>query len=188
MNVYDFDNTIYDGESVVDFFLYYCKKDKSLLKFLPKLFVALMKYKRGKITVEQALSKYGKQFSQYYVEHIGINDELVAFWDCHMHKIKSFYKDIQSDNDLIISGSPESSLNIICNRLGIKNYIGSLIDEKTGEITRLCIRENKVTAFFQEYPDTIIENFYTDSVNDTPLIEISKNAFLVKGNKITKIK
>ena len=43
-------------------------------------------------------------------------------------------------------------------------------------------------AFFEEYPETEIENFYTDSLNDAPLIEISKNAFLVKGNKITKIK
>lgn len=188
MNVYDFDNTIYDGESVVDFFLYYCKKDPLLLRFLPQLFVALMKYKRGKITVEQALARYGKKFSNYYVRHIGIEEELDAFWDKHIHKIKPFYKDIQSDDDLIISGSPESSLNIICNRLGIKNYIGSLIDSKTGEVKRLCIREKKVSAFFEEYPNAVIENFYTDSINDTPLIEISKNAFLVKGNKITKIK
>jgi flagellar biosynthesis protein FliR len=34
----------------------------------------------------------------------------------------------------------------------------------------------------------ISENFYTDSLNDQPLIDISKNAYLVKGNKITKIK
>ena len=31
MNVFDFDNTIYDGESIIDFFFYYCKKDKKLL-------------------------------------------------------------------------------------------------------------------------------------------------------------
>ncbi len=188
MNVYDFDNTIYDGESVVDFFLYYCKRDKALIKFLPSLLFALVKYKQGKFTVEEALKKYGKQFSDYYRNNIGIGDDLIVFWDNHMHKIKPFYKEIQSDDDLIISGSPEISLKIICKRLGIKRYIGSLIDSDTGEITRLCIREKKVEAFLQEFPNTEIENFYTDSVNDTPLIEISKNAYLVKGNKITKIK
>lgn len=31
MNVYDFDNTIYRGESAVDLFWYYLKQDKSLL-------------------------------------------------------------------------------------------------------------------------------------------------------------
>lgn len=188
MNVYDFDNTIYDGESVIDFFLYYCKKDKSLLRYIPSVFVALFKYKRGKITIEQALSKYGKAVTDYYATHNDIPEEMKIFWDCHMHKIKPFYSDIHSNDDLIISGSPEFSLEIICKRLGIKRYIGSLINTKTGKIDRLCIRENKVKAFFEEYPDTKIENFYTDSVNDLPLIEISENAYLVRGNKITKIK
>ncbi len=187
MNVYDFDNTIYNGESVIDFFLYYCKKDKSLLRHIPSVFLALIRYKAGKVTIEQALSKYGKVVGDYYKNNAQINEDMKIFWDEHMHKIKPFYKEIQSDDDLIISGSPEFSLEIICKRLGIKRYIGSII-EKDGSIPRLCIREAKVKAFLEEYPNTEIENFYTDSVNDVPLIEISKNAYLVKGNKITKIK
>ncbi len=188
MNVFDFDNTIYDGESVMDFFLYYCKKDKSLLKYIPTVMNALIKYKKGAITVEEALSKYGKTVTDYYVKNIGMGDDFKVFWDNNMHKIKPFYKEVQSDDDLIISCSPEISLKIICERLGIKRYIGTVIDSKTGEISRLCFRENKVKAFFEEYPDTEIENFYTDSLNDQPLIDISKNAYLVKGDKITKIK
>ena len=188
MNVYDFDNTIYDGESVVDFFLYSCKKDKSLLKRIPSVFIALFKYKRGKVTIEQALSQYGEAVAEYYRRHPHIPEDMKDFWDSHINKIKPFYKDIQTDDDLIISGSPEFSLEIICKRLGINRYIGSLIDTETGEVRRLCIREAKVKAFFEEYPDTKIENFYTDSVNDLPLIEISENAYLVKGHKITKIK
>lgn len=187
MNVYDFDNTIYDGESVIDFFLFYCKKDKSLIKYIPSVFIALVKYKLGKVTIEQALAKYGEAVGSYYRDNDQIKDDMLTFWDEHMHKIKPFYKKIQTDDDLIISGSPEFSLEIICKRLGIKRYIGSII-EKDGSIPRLCIREAKVKAFFEEYPDTEIENFYTDSINDMPLIEISKNAYLVKGSKITKIK
>lgn len=188
MNVFDFDNTIYDGESVVDFFMWYCKKDKSLLKYIPSLAVALFNYKRGKITVEGALSKYGSLVTDYLSKNGGVYDEMSVFWDANMHKIKPFYKDVRSDDDLIISCSPEFSLKIICERLGIKRYIGSVIDEKSGEIKRLCFRENKVKAFFEEFPDTKIENFYTDSMNDKPLIEISQNAYLVKGDKIVKIK
>ena len=36
MNVYDFDNTIYRGESAVDLFWYYLKQDKSLLRYVPE--------------------------------------------------------------------------------------------------------------------------------------------------------
>lgn len=110
MNVFDFDNTIYDGESVIDFFLYYCKKDKSLLKYIPSVFVALIKYKQGKITVEQALSKYGKTVTDYFAQNGGVTKEVSVFWDSHMHKIKPFYKEIQGEDDLIVSCSPEFSL------------------------------------------------------------------------------
>ncbi|MBQ5882938.1 MAG: haloacid dehalogenase-like hydrolase [Clostridia bacterium] len=187
MNVYDFDNTIYDGESVIDFFLFYCKKDKSLLRYIPAVFFALLKYKAGKVTIEQALSRYGKAVGEYYKNNAQINEDMKVFWDEHMHKIKPFYKEIQSDDDLIISGSPEFSLEIICKRLGIKKYIGSII-EKDGSIPRLCIREAKVKAFFERYPDAEIDDLYTDSFNDKPLMDISKHVYLVKGNKIKKIK
>lgn len=48
MNVYDFDNTIYRGESAVDLFWYYLKQDKSLLRYVPEVAAALVRYKRGK--------------------------------------------------------------------------------------------------------------------------------------------
>ena len=43
MNVFDFDNTIYDGESAIDFFLYYLKKDPKLIRYLPSIIVAMHK-------------------------------------------------------------------------------------------------------------------------------------------------
>ena len=53
----------------------------------------------------------------------------------------------------------------------------------------MCLKTNKVKAFFEEYPDCEIENFYTDSPeNDKPLMDIAKHAFVVKGDKITQVK
>lgn len=36
-----------------------------------------------------------------------------------------------------------------------------------------------------EYPNIVINNFYTDSLNDLPLITISKHSFIVKHDNIT---
>lgn len=36
MNVYDFDGTIYDGDSSVDFFLYALKRMPSLIRYAPR--------------------------------------------------------------------------------------------------------------------------------------------------------
>ena len=35
-----------------------------------------------------------------------------------------------------------------------------------------------------EYPNTQIDKFYSDSLSDTPLAELARAAFLVKGSQI----
>ena len=47
MNVYDFDNTIYEGESGVDLFLGYLKKEPRLLAKLPMAIKCIFQYKTG---------------------------------------------------------------------------------------------------------------------------------------------
>ena len=187
MNVYDFDNTIYDGESCLDMFFYFAKKDKTLIRFIPKVLNAFAQYKKGNITIEQALEKYAPSIESYLKKNPTLLSDTSDFWDRHMKNIKSFYADVQKPDDLILTASPESSVREICTRLGIKNCIGSIIED--GKIKRLCMRENKVMAFFEIYPDGEIDSFYTDSPeNDGRLIDIAKSAYVVKGNKITRIK
>lgn len=189
MNVYDFDNTIYDGESVLHFFFFYIKKTPYLIKYIPKVFYALIKYKTGKVTVEQALADYAPFVEDYFKNIPDIRADAVVFWDKHMKNIKPFYKDIQKEDDVIVTASPECTMEEICKRLGIKHCVGSIINEESGKIERLCMRSRKVPAFLEAFPEAEIENFYTDSPkNDAPLIELSKNAYCVKGNKIIKIK
>ena len=189
MNVYDFDDTIYDGESCLDFFFYYIKKTPYLIKYLPRALYAVLRYKLGKVTVEQALEKYAPMVEEYLAGIEDIEADCEDFWDKHIHKIRPFYKDIQREDDIIVTGSPEISVKVICRRLGIQQYVGSLIDPDTGKITRLCMRSNKIPAFLSAYPDVLIENFYTDSQkNDKSLIDMAEHAFLVKGNRIIQIK
>ncbi len=189
MNVYDFDDTIYDGESCLDLFGFYIKKNPKLLLHLPGVLLGFVKYKRGKITVDAMMNKYASEVGGFFASQPNLEADMVEFWDTHMHKIRPFYKKVQREDDLIITGSPEFSMKVICERLGIKNYITSDIDTKTGEIRHFNIRHNKIKAFFELYPDAEIDEFYTDSpVNDQPLIDLAKSAFVVKGDKITKIK
>ena len=44
MNVYDFDNTIYDGESVFDFYLYSVRRQPKLIRYLFVVVKAFFKY------------------------------------------------------------------------------------------------------------------------------------------------
>lgn len=189
MNVFDFDGTIYNGESAVDFIIYYLRHDLSVLKFMPMVFSALIKYKRGKISLDDFTYKYGGEITKYLKENDMDYEKLVSdFWDKKMHKIKPFYKTIQRSDDVIITASPSIVMNEICSRLGIENLISTEIDMKTGEIKQACFREAKIPCFRKVYPDGVIDDFYTDSLNDKFLFPLAKRVFMVKGNKIERYK
>lgn len=188
MNVYDFDNTIYRGESAVDLFQYYLKRDKSLLRYAPEVASALLRYKRGKIGIDEALSVYGARVSAYFRTIPDFDADLKHFWDTHMHKIKPFYARLHQPDDVILSASPERVLTEVCRRIGIVHCIGTQMDEETGRITRFCFRENKVGCLLDRFPNAKVDHFYTDSFNDQPIIDLAEHAFLVKGDRIKQLK
>lgn len=188
MNVYDFDDTIYRGESGVDLFQYYLKRDKSLLRYVPGVAVALVQYKRGRIGIDEALSVYGARVASYFHTIPDFDADMKIFWDTHMKNIKPFYARLHRPDDVILSASPERVLAEVCRRLGIVHCIGTQMDEETGAITRLCFRENKVGCLLDRFPDAKIDNFYTDSYNDQPIIDLAEHAFLVKGDRIRQLK
>lgn len=188
VNVYDFDNTIYDGETLVDFILYYIKTDRKIWKYVPKLIIIAIKDALHLFTVEQAIEAYASFLEGYYVNLGDTTQNVIKFWDKNEKKIKPWYAKVQKESDIIVSGSTDFILDEIMKRMGVKHYIGSSIDKKTGKFIRLCFLENKVKAFYEIYPDKHIENFYTDSMNDKAMMDIADNVYLVKKNKITKIK
>ena len=188
MNVYDFDNTIYDGESGVHMFFYYLKKRPGLVRFAPQVFRGVIDYKRGRVNFDQAIQRVGGVLRPFLE---GIKDyaaDARDFWDKHERRLRPFYRQMHRPDDLIISASPEQSLREICARLGVAHYIGSVINEETSTLEFACFRENKVKAFRERYPGREIDVFYTDSMNDKPLMDIARQVFLVKKKGITQIK
>lgn len=188
MNVYDFDNTVYDGETLVDFVLYYLVRDPKIWAHIPKLIIIAIKDKFHLFTVEQAVEAYASFLTGYYIHKKTLNEDCVDFWNKHQKKIKPFYEKQRKDDDVFVTGTLDFIFDEIAKRMHIKNYITSSINMKTGEFERLCFLDNKLTLFRQKYGECEIENFYTDSMNDKCLMDISKNVYLVKKNKITKIK
>ena len=186
MNVYDFDNTIYDGESVVDFYLFLLKKNPRLIKMLPKVLEMLIRYKACRIS-EEELYTTAQHYAAKLFHYAQDNGLLEKFWEKNQKKIKSFYLENQKEDDVILSASCDFLIDYICKRLGIKTVIASKIDIYTGEITQICYRKNKVELFKKYFPNTEIDEFYTDSMNDKPMFELSKKVYLVKGNKVKEL-
>ena len=107
MNVYDFDNTIYDGETLVDFILYYVRTDPRIWRYVPKLLVIAFKDAFHLFTVAQALEAYASFLEGYYVKVEHIEEDVVKFWDSHMHKIKPWYAKVQRGT-ILLSAAPRT--------------------------------------------------------------------------------
>lgn len=184
INVYDFDNTLYRGESTFDFFLFCVKKHPKLLKFAFVSVSYLIKYKMCLVS-EQGLMDLCNKYVGHFLEICPDIDGLVdEFWNKHRKKLKPFYKDLHKPDDVVISASFGFMLRPIIEEMGIKTLLCSEVNLKTGEIERLCYRKNKNDIFAEAFKDKEIECFYTDSLNDLSMMLMAKKAYLVKGEKI----
>ena len=53
MRVFDFDGTIYDGESLFDLYLYSARHDPKVFRYIAPVLRYAVKYKLGRATLEQ---------------------------------------------------------------------------------------------------------------------------------------
>ena len=182
VNVYDFDNTIYKGDSTTDFFLYSLRKHPKILKLLPAVLLGFIKF----YIFKKGTKTQFKQNIMYFVKYINYEKDIADFWSKKKKNIKPFYKGQQKADDVIISASPYFVIEPMCKELGIRHIICSPVDKDSGEYYgENCHGKEKVVKFYEEFPDGTIDEFYSDSYSDTPLAEIANNAFMIKGYKIS---
>ncbi len=179
--LYDFDGTIYDGDSSVDFFKFCFKKNKKLIFHLIKIVPKLIQYKIKKITITEL-----KSFVFSYYQTIEDIDRYVEeFWQLNEYKIKSFYLAKKHDKDIIISASPYFALKPICDKLKVKDLIASDVNKKTGKFNKPnCRGEEKVKVFREKYPQAQIMEMYSDSMHDKPLLDLAESSYFVVKNKL----
>ena len=182
MNVFDFDGTIYHGDSSKDFF-FYCLKHYP--KTRGKIFPVLL-YGAG-FGLRIVKKKTFKQKLFSIVQKIpDIDKAVLDFWEEHRKNIKKWYMEIKEGSDIIISASPEFLLAPICAELGVECMMATRVDKKTGLFDgENCHGKQKVTRFYEMYPNAEIDSFYSDMYCDTPLALISKQAFIVKGENLS---
>lgn len=185
INAYDFDETIYNGDSSVDFFMFCLKKNKKVLKQLPTQIRGLIKYKTKKIEK----TEFKEHVFSFLTQLDDVDKYISEFWDTHYKNIKEWYFKQQEKTDVIISASPEFLLKPLEKKLNVK-IIGSKVDKKTGKFEgKNCHDYEKIVRYEKELKKkNNIKRFYSDSIKaDKPMFEYAEEAYLVKGNEIKKI-
>jgi HAD superfamily phosphoserine phosphatase-like hydrolase len=178
MNIYDFDKTIYSGDSSLDFFMWCLLKRPSIIVLL-KTSRAAIKYVFGVCGKEEVKSAMFSALQRFPDK----NSLVREFWDTHEKNIYSWYPEKKKSDDIIISASPDFLLCEIADRLGFR-LIATEGNILTGEITGPnCYGEEKVRRLEREIGVNSCEEFYSDSLSDAPLASIAEKAFLVKKGK-----
>ena len=183
MNVYDFDNTIYSGDSSIDFYFYCLRKYPAVITCLPRQIKAALDYKLGRI--EKVIFK--EVFFSFLNKLHDPKKDVGEFWDKNQSKMTSWYLRQQEEDDLIVSASPVFLLRDLCTRLNIKYLIASEVNIRTGRFeSDNCYGKEKVKRVMESFPDAKINKFYSDSLSDKYLAELSKEAFMVAENTISQ--
>ena len=181
VNLYDFDGTIYDGDSTVDFYLFCLKKKFRIILVLPLFFIFALLYFLKLVNK----TKMKEKFFGFLLYFSDIDDLVLEFWNLNNKKIKKFYLEKDHKNDIIISASPYFLLKSICDRLKVKKLIASPVNKVTGIYEgNNCDGVEKVKRLNSECGCVCVNDVYSDSYNDIPIWKLGKRAYLVRRNKI----
>ena len=184
MNVYDFDDTIYRGDSSRDFIFYmYRKHPVKMLAAAPRQFAAAVGYMTGR----KSKKEMKETFFSFLKKTTDVEQDVKHFWDAHQKNMKPWYLRQKREEDVVISASPDFLLEEICRREGIRHLIATRMDRRSGAILgENCKGEEKVKRFREIFPQEVAEAFYSDHPSDRYMAGIAKEAFLVRGDQISE--
>ena len=186
VNLYDFDETIYDGQSILDFYLYCITKYPRIIRYIPKVLVDFCR-------INIQVSKLNHSKINYHGVLTDIDDIkglIEEFWKSHRSKIKPWYLERKQEGDVIITASPRVLVEPICNDLGVHRLIATEVDKSTGAVIgKLCFNGEKTIKFIENFPELEVQDCFTDNpVHDGPLLSLAQgNRYHVKGNRIVKL-
>ena len=175
MNVYDFDGTIYHPDCALNFMTWCLRRHPSLLfTYAPKMIKCAIQYKRKKIP----RFIFERTFFSFLCKVDDFDVQIEKFWDKNIKRMSAWYLAQKRPDDLIISASPNCIIEPIARRLGV-NYMATEYDRDVGAFVDnlMFAREKAAYIFDHGFPE--IENFYSDSLSDTPLALCAEKAHLV---------
>lgn len=184
INVYDFDKTIYNGDSTLDFYIFCIIKKPYLLIWLPYQILGLLGY----LFKIHSKTRFKEMFYSFLNSLSDTDNLLIEFWSIHNKKISEWYLRQKLESDIIISASPEFLLIPICEQLKV-DLIASKVNMYTGKYTGInCYGEEKAKRLEKEFGDIEVGKFYSDSISDMPLAKLALESYLVKGDVISDFK
>ena len=182
MNVYDFDGTIFYSDCSIGFAFWCLKRHPKLwFTYFPSVIKSFFQYKKGKIPnylMQRKMFSYLTMLDDFDVQ-------IEKYWDKYEKRISEWYLAQKRPDDLIISASPSCIIGPIARRLGV-NYIATEYDLEYGVFVNNLMYAKEKAKYIIDHGFPVIDNFYSDSLADTPIALCAEKAHLVT-KKATKV-
>ena len=171
IDVYDFDGTIYDGDSTVDFTRFCLRRHPGVLAGLPKFLGTSLLLAAGRRSLTQFKSVlFGEMARRFNLE-----TEAELFWQAEATRAKlgKWFFDRPRDLPIVIASAAKL--------LGVPTLIGTKCDVKTGAlIGKNCKGEEKLRRIEQNIGPFEIRAMYTDDAKaDGPLLAAAQEGYIV---------
>ena len=127
-----------------------------------------------------------REFFGYLTMVDNFDEEIERYWDKNEKKIAPWYLAQKRPDDLIISASPDCIIGPIAKRLGV-NHMATEFDRKYGVFLNNLMYAQEKAQYMIDHGFPLIENFYSDSLADTPLALCAEKAHLVKNKASTVV-
>ena len=175
MNVYDFDGTIFYSDCSIGFAFWCMKRHPKLwFTYFPQAIKSFIQFKKGKIPnylMQRKVFSYLTMIDDFDVQ-------IEKYWDKYEKRISSWYLAQKRPDDLIISASPSCIIGPIAGRLGV-NYIATEYDLEYGVFLNNLMYAKEKARYIIDQGFPVIDNFYSDSLADTPIALCAEKAHLV---------
>ena len=196
--IYDFDGTLYNGDSLVDFWKYTLRWKPCIIFFLPYQVISVILWKLGILSTERA-----KEAFLCFINLI--SDDQLALWvprfwkEKGQHKIFTWvHEALKRDKadgrwPICISASPDFLLSPLLIRLGFKHWICTQFEHAVGRRNRIlgrnCKGEQKLHRLMEwrkkNSIDLIIHKIVSDSADDLSVFATARVRYrIIKGKSV----
>ena len=187
IDVYDFDGTIYDGDSTADFVLFALRRHPGMIAGLPRVALYALRLAARNIGLTQFKSVLFGEMSRRF----SLETEAEAFWKSERTRAKlgAWFFDTPRDLPIVIaSASPEFELIHAAQILGVQTLIGTRCDMQSGELRgKNCKGAEKIERIREMFGEFEVRAMYTDDAKaDGPLLAIAKERYIVTHGKVEK--
>ena len=188
IDVYDFDGTLYDGDSTADYVRFCLRRHPSLLLGLPGVAAAALRLLLRRIGLTQFKSALFLAMSR----RVDLEAEAERFWrDARTQsKLGAWFGDTPRDVPIVIaSASPEFELRHAAAILGVGTLIGTRCEPGTGRLVgKNCKGEEKLRRIREAMGDFTVRAMYTDDAKaDAPLLAVARERYLVTHGEVHRM-